>query len=176
MEFRNPEYTADGRIKCEINHKAFGWIPFTASPDDAPSAALFAEIVEAGGIAAYAAPTPPSPTAADVNAERDRRIIEGATFTISGYGDVRSLGRDIDKTNLQALGFAASLRIAAGDVTTITPFRDADDVVHDLTPPQVLELWSQASTYVSSVFQASWAIKDDPGGIPVDYTADAHWT
>nr|WP_296429721.1 DUF4376 domain-containing protein [Roseovarius sp. BRH_c41] len=113
--------------------------------------------------------------AAGVNSERDRRVVAGATFTIAGLGDVRSLGRDVDKTNLQALGFAASLRIAGGDVTTITQFRDADDVIHDMTPPQVLSLWSQASAYVSAVFQASWAIKDDPAGIRADYTADEYW-
>lgn len=34
MEYRNPSYTVDGHIDCEINHPVYGWIPFTASPDD----------------------------------------------------------------------------------------------------------------------------------------------
>lgn len=124
----------------------------------------------------YDPPAVPAITNEDVNAERDRRVEAGATFTLAGYGDVRSLGRAIDKTNLQALGFAASLRVASGDTTTITRFRDADDEVHDLTPPQVLDLWSQASGYVEAVFQASWALKDDPDGIPLDYaTNEDHW-
>jgi hypothetical protein len=35
MEIRKPIYTATGNIDCEIEHPHFGWIPFTASPDDA---------------------------------------------------------------------------------------------------------------------------------------------
>jgi hypothetical protein len=34
MEYRNPRYNRFGTIDVEINHPAFGWIPFTASPDD----------------------------------------------------------------------------------------------------------------------------------------------
>lgn len=34
IEFRNPVSTADGNIDMEINHPEFGWIPFTASPND----------------------------------------------------------------------------------------------------------------------------------------------
>lgn len=31
---RNACYIEGGRIDCEIEHPVFGWIPFTASPDD----------------------------------------------------------------------------------------------------------------------------------------------
>ena len=34
MQTRNPVFTASGTIDCEINHPTYGWIPFTASPDD----------------------------------------------------------------------------------------------------------------------------------------------
>lgn len=34
MEYRNPQFNHLGTIDVEINHPAFGWIPFTASPDD----------------------------------------------------------------------------------------------------------------------------------------------
>lgn len=34
FEYRNPVRNADGTFDVEINHPAFGWIPFTASPDD----------------------------------------------------------------------------------------------------------------------------------------------
>lgn len=33
----------------------------------------------------------------------------------------------------------------------------------------------EALTLVSAVFQASWAIKDNPAGIPANYTADEYW-
>ncbi len=34
MDYRKAKYNAAGTIDCEIDHPVFGWIPFTASPDD----------------------------------------------------------------------------------------------------------------------------------------------
>lgn len=34
MKFRNAIFNQYGSIDCEINDPRFGWIPFTASPDD----------------------------------------------------------------------------------------------------------------------------------------------
>lgn len=34
MEYRNARFSENGTIECEIDHPDFGWIPFTASPDD----------------------------------------------------------------------------------------------------------------------------------------------
>lgn len=34
MNYRNPTANADGTIDCEIEHPIYGWIPFTASPND----------------------------------------------------------------------------------------------------------------------------------------------
>jgi len=58
MEIRNPVYNAFGTIDCEINHPVYGWIPFTASPDDRPD--IF-EAALAMGPAPYVAPPPPPP-------------------------------------------------------------------------------------------------------------------
>lgn len=34
MSIRAPAFNRSGTIDCEIDHPDFGWIPFTASPDD----------------------------------------------------------------------------------------------------------------------------------------------
>lgn len=34
IEIRNAVYNQYGDIDAEINHPTFGWIPFTASPND----------------------------------------------------------------------------------------------------------------------------------------------
>jgi hypothetical protein len=62
---RNPAYNADGTIDCEINHPDYGWIPFTASPDDvaAHGRAIYAEALAAGP-APYVAPPPLDPAIA----------------------------------------------------------------------------------------------------------------
>lgn len=59
MEYRNPIYTVDGRINCEINHPEFGWIPFTADPNDVEQHGrdLFAAISKDGCISEYSEPS-----------------------------------------------------------------------------------------------------------------------
>lgn len=107
-----------------------------------------------------------------INEERERRIVAGAAFAVPGIGSVPVTGRDEDIRNLQGLGMAALLRVSSGDTTTITAFRDAADAMHDMTPPQVLALWQASASYVSAIYQASWAIKADAN---LDHTADANW-
>lgn len=125
-------------------------------------------------VAVYrAASKPPVPTRDDlhaaINAERQRRIEAGKI--ING---VYVTGRDEDARNLTNLALAAQMRIAGGDTSTITVYRDGNNVDHELTPPQVLSLWQQSADYVSALYAASWAIKAmDP--LPVDVTADELW-
>lgn len=107
-----------------------------------------------------------------INEERERRIVAGGAFSVPGIGSVPVTGRDEDIRNLQGLGMAALLRVSTGDTTTITAFRDAADAMHDLTPPQVLALWQASASYVSAIYQASWAIKAD---MNLDHAADANW-
>lgn len=65
MDGRNAKYNSDGSIDLEINHPLYGWIPFTARPDDEEdhgraihAAALAGDF---GSIAAYVPPPPPDP-------------------------------------------------------------------------------------------------------------------
>ena len=64
MMFRNPRFNAAGGIDGEINHPQFGWVPFTAAPDDPEPIGreLFAAAVagEFGPVASYV-PPPPAP-------------------------------------------------------------------------------------------------------------------
>lgn len=133
---------------------AWGYVP-VGEPDEEPTEA-------------------PTITAGMVNAERDRRIASGTSVPVTGYGSIPLQGREKDQTNLLGLVQAASLRIASGDVTTLTKFRDGSNADHFLTPPQVIEMWSKGSAWISSVYDASWALKDMPT-IPLDYTNDSHW-
>ena len=65
MAYRNAIFTKTGLIDCEINHPVYGWIPFTASPDDVEKHGrnLYTTALATGGIAAYVAP--PLPTEAE---------------------------------------------------------------------------------------------------------------
>jgi len=118
----------------------------------------------------------PDPVVTDdmVNIYRDARIAGGTTVQVTGYGAIPLQGREKDQTNLLGLVQAASLRMAGGDITTLTKFRDAFNVDHMLTPPQIIDMWSKGSAWISSVYDASWALKDQTP-IPLDYTDDAYW-
>lgn len=175
MNFRNPVFNRLGTIDCEVDHPKYGWIPFTASPDD--TVEMGREIYAAAladGPAAYVPPPPTPPTGMDVDRERDRRVMEGIAVTLAGYGQVILQGRDIDMRNLHGLATAAQLRIASGAGGVVTPFRDKANVIHQLTQPQILDLWSQGAAFVSAVFQSAWALKDG-GPIPADFADDGYW-
>jgi hypothetical protein len=80
MNYRNPIYTENSWIDCEIEHPKYGWIPFTCDPNDTgalfDTASLFAEMQPHA--APYVPPPPPSPEelAAEVRAERNRLLAE----------------------------------------------------------------------------------------------------
>lgn len=61
MDYRNATYNRFGTIDCEINHPKFGWIPFTASPDDVEPLGqeIYARAVKSP-VTAYVALPPPT--------------------------------------------------------------------------------------------------------------------
>lgn len=69
MEVRNPEYNQHGTVDLELDHPEFGWIPFTASPDDPEPLGreLYAKAIagDFGDIAPYEEPVQTSEQLAD---------------------------------------------------------------------------------------------------------------
>ena len=67
MQARNPKHNADNSIDMEIEHPVYGWIPFTASPDDVEE---LGRVLHAAAIAGEFGPVapyipPPEPTYAE---------------------------------------------------------------------------------------------------------------
>lgn len=62
MEWRNARFNALGTIDMEIEHDVYGWLPFTATPDDPEQRGrdLYAAALESGNVAVYL-PAPVSP-------------------------------------------------------------------------------------------------------------------
>lgn len=56
---RNARFNENGTIDCDINHPRFGWIPFTADPNDVEEhgRAIHADLVANGNPAPFV-PTP----------------------------------------------------------------------------------------------------------------------
>lgn len=72
MDIRNPVFTADGRIDCEIEHPVYGWIPFTADPNDVePKGSEIYAAALVMGPAEYVEPPVVPPTAEQVRAQRN---------------------------------------------------------------------------------------------------------
>jgi hypothetical protein len=88
MEYKSAKFTKSGAIDCEKLHPKFGWIPFTASPDDSEKHGrdLFELITAAGGVAAYVAPPEPEPLPYAPSDLSPRRFEYLLAFT--GLGDV----------------------------------------------------------------------------------------
>ena len=63
MNIRNAAYNAYGTIDCELEHPVFGWIPFTASPDDVEvhGREIYAVLLSSGSVAPYIPPAPVEP-------------------------------------------------------------------------------------------------------------------
>lgn len=96
-------YNQFGAIDLEVNHPDWGWIPFTATPDDTEvhGRIIYARAVqgEAGPIAPYEPPSDEE-VAAEVRAERDRRLIASDWTQLP---DVPQATRDLWAPYRQAL-------------------------------------------------------------------------
>ena len=104
-----------------------------------------------------------------VNAKRMEVITSGTSVLIMGHGPVALQGRPQDQTSLQGLAFGAQLRLGMGDSTTLMDFLDRENVLHQLVPMQMLELWQKGAAFVSAVYARSWAIKEmDPSSTDVE--------
>jgi len=64
MNIRNAKYNAFGAIDCEIEHPVYGWIPFTADPNDVEPLGAGVFNAAKSSAAAYVAPPPPDPAEA----------------------------------------------------------------------------------------------------------------
>lgn len=118
-------------------------------------------------------------TTDEVNTERQERIETGVSVTVNGNNDsIHLTGADKDKTNLLGLAVAAQLRLSQGDYTHLTTFHDGGNVDHDLTPMQVIELWSKGAAWIEANYRASWNLKNLPEygeEIPNDFFDDKYW-
>lgn len=98
-----------------------------------------------------------------VNLKRGQLIVAGTTVEITGHGPVALQGRPEDQSSLQGLAFGAQLRLSMGDSTTLMEFLDRENVLHQLVPMQMIELWQKGAEFISAVYTRSWQIKEmDP--------------
>lgn len=109
-----------------------------------------------------------------VNFERQRRIVETVNISVSNYSSPIAIkGDDQTWSNLQALSSRAQMRIITND-DSLTVFRDENNIDHELTPNQVVELGVSMIDRVELLFKSSWVLKAMPE-LPKDYTDNKYW-
>ena len=124
------------------------------------------------------APEPEAPTAKDVNAERDRRLV--ADFTFRGrkfQRDPRSLSRITGAATLA--GFARAAGAQPGNLRWANPERDfvwiaSDNSLMPMDAETCFEFGqAAASVETTIIFTAKMLREMDP--IPADYQDDKWW-
>ena len=149
MDARNPAYNQNGTIDLEIQHPRFGWIPFTADPNDSEPVGrdLYAKALagDFGSIAVYVAPPPP--TAAELlEAEREAMVCS----------------RFQAKAALAAAGLLTAAEAAVAQADQIAQLAWSDAVEFRRNSPTILTLapaLSLTDEQIDDLFRAAMAIE-----------------
>lgn len=161
-------YTAVGLIEIVRNGE------HVFVPDDPENADRQEVAVWEGDGNTIPAYQPPAPDEDDINIERQRRIALPLTVTITGGGTFAADMSDQSRANIAGLTTLAMILSGQGQTTTMTTFRDADNVDHSVTPAQAIQIGVQAALHVDALYKKSWALKAmEP--IPADYADDNRW-
>jgi len=166
MAWRNPVRNTNGTIDCEIEHPDYGWIPFTASPDDSEQHGrdLYAAITESGDdipekvvpIASIAAAK-----RADIEAALQDALNAGMPYTMpDGTEDVIQTRPDQDEANLLGLAIEARDLRTAGETGAVMSLRAKSNRVYTLTPEQMIALTDAAKSFKQTLLAKSWQLKD----------------
>lgn len=143
--------------------------------DEAFAAAWIEAQPNAADLVAEVVPPPDDrPYRERVDAYRDQVVAAGVDFDLPGYGTIHLQGRPQDMVAILGLSLTAQQLQGAGQAGRVLPFRDRENIVHQLTPGQIVQVFQVGSAFVSSVMQASWAMKD-AGDESVDPADRANW-
>lgn len=125
-EHRNPQHNGKGGIDCELKHPKWGWMPFTASPNDKRSCDLYDRM--SNGSAGEVAPAPPpteEQTAVEWKQERERQVanitvqVDGKTFDGNEEAQSRMV-RAVTVLQLQPKGTVVNWTLADNTVVPVT--------------------------------------------------------
>ena len=110
----------------------------------------------------------------DIDTEHDRRAEQGATFAVSGYGEIPLEGSLRTQAVLLALKDTARDMKASSVNLPLLVFTDRSGIDHAFTPDQLIELVDAGKRWMQALHQAKRALKAlDP--IPSDFTDDLYW-
>jgi len=128
-DFRNPAFNQYGTIDLEIDHPQFGWLPFTASPNDSEERGrdLYAR-ASAGAVAPY---VPALPTIEDYQAAI-QSLVDSAAVS-RRYDDGNSLAGYVAST-IPAWAAEAQVFVAWRDAVWAHAYTELDKVMNGQRP------------------------------------------
>ncbi|QEM80210.1 DUF4376 domain-containing protein [Halomonas binhaiensis] len=165
MEYRNPRYNESGTIDCEIHHPSFGWIPFTASPNDAHEhcVAIYQAIIDSDNpIAPHEEPFDDVVKAKyrEIETKLAEALAEGMPYTMpDGTEDIVQT-RPEDEGNLLGLAIEARDLKAVGDLSHAFMLRAKSNRLYELTPDEMIDLTDTAKQFKQDLLERSWHLKD----------------
>lgn len=111
-------------------------------------------------------------TTADINQERDRRIYEPKTVSLTTGKIFRVDMLGGGRENVGQLGTAAIAKSIIGNTSTFS-FRDADNTDQTLTNEEVIEMGLQIMGQIQAIHIIARGLK---ASLPWDYWNDEHWS
>ena len=81
------------------------------------------------------------------------------TFPDGSTGTVQTRNA-IDVINITGQAVGAMALSMQGDSTTLLPFRDAENVTHELTPIQMVQMAMAALNFVSATYLKKWELEN----------------
>lgn len=105
-----------------------------------------------------------------IESVRSEKETAGFPFVFSdGLGMVQSRERDI--RNINGI-VTTALILKSNNVTSASlPFRDLDNNMHMMTPTEALQLGLAATSFVSNIYNISWAKKAEVDGLTTENIA-----
>jgi len=136
MEFRDPRYNNVGTIDVEINHPLYGWVPFTASPNDPSEVGRspYAEVI-VGDVAAYI------PAVSPVTVDDYKSAIVVVLDTAAQerrYDNAVSISTYVSSTNTQWVAEASAF-IAWRDAVWAYAYVELEKVMGGLRPQPTID-------------------------------------
>lgn len=96
----------------------------------------------------------------EVDKLREAKIALGTPFDFpDGHGTVQTRGL-VDARNIQANVSAAHILVAQGETNPVMMFRDQEDVVHHMTPQQMIAMGLAVMARGQAIYAAAWVHKD----------------
>ncbi len=166
METKNHVKNPDGSIDCEVKHPTYGWVPFTASPEDVEGFGrdLFTQINNSDLPEKQVLH---QASIHDVRNEAERRIAVGTRINGRPFVcDVRTVTRlrgliDLFESDAVPVD-GVTYKTSHGDTLSINSLAEAQ------------RIYGAVVMYVSGVIEASAKLQTmEP--IPQDYTDDKWW-